>query len=88
MYVEIEFAGSGVRKTGTDLFKASQEQESEPEINLSRFIPMHDLGYSVRITQSFRNVLQLGLADGDELLRGVRRLGSDDGLPLLSGCED
>tara|TARA_R110002110_G_C13418160_1_gene714214 strand:+ start:246 stop:389 length:144 start_codon:yes stop_codon:yes gene_type:complete len=45
---------------------------------------MHDLGYSVRITQSFLNVLQLGLADGDELLREARRLGSDDDeLPLI-----
>ena len=46
--------------------------------NLQASSLMHDLGYSVRITQSFRNVLQLGLADGDELLREVRRLGSDD----------
>lgn len=45
---------------------------------------MHDLGYASRITQSFRNVLQLGLADGNELLREVRRLGSDDDdLPLI-----
>jgi len=51
--------------------------------NLQASSLMHDLGYSVRITQSFRNVLQLGLADGEELLREVRRLGSDDGLPLI-----
>jgi phosphate:Na+ symporter len=51
--------------------------------NLQASSLMHDLGYSVRITQSFRNVLQLGLADGDELLREVRRLGSDDDLPLI-----
>lgn len=51
--------------------------------NLQASSLMHDLGYSVRITQSFRNVLQLGLADGDELLREVRRLGSDDELPLI-----
>jgi phosphate:Na+ symporter len=45
---------------------------------------MHDLNYSARITQSFRNVLQLGLADGNELLREVRRLGGDDDdLPLI-----
>ncbi len=52
--------------------------------NLQASSLMHDLGYSVRITQSFRNVLQLGLADDDELLREVRRLGSDDDdLPLI-----
>lgn len=51
--------------------------------NLQASSLMHDLGYSSRITQSFRNVLQLGLADGDELLREVRRLGSDDELPLI-----
>ena len=51
--------------------------------NLQASSLMHDLGYSVRITQSFRNVLQLGLADGEELLREVRRLGSDDDLPLI-----
>lgn len=51
--------------------------------NLQASSLMHDLGYSARITQSFRSVLQLGLADGDELLREVRRLGSDDELPLI-----
>ncbi len=39
---------------------------------------MHDLNYATRITQSFRNVLQLRLADGNELLREVRLLSSDD----------
>jgi phosphate:Na+ symporter len=51
--------------------------------NLQASSLMHDLNYSARITQSFRNVLQLGLAEGNELLREVRRLGSDDGLPLI-----
>lgn len=45
---------------------------------------MHDLNYSARITQGFRNILQLGLADGNELIREVRRLGSNnDDLPLV-----
>jgi len=52
--------------------------------NLQASSLMHDLNYSARITQSFRNVLQLGLADGNELLREVRRLGGDDDdLPLI-----
>ena len=45
---------------------------------------MHDLGYASRITHNFRNVLQLGLIDGDDLLREVSRLGGDDDeLPLI-----
>ncbi|OEY65400.1 Na/Pi cotransporter family protein [Marinobacter sp. X15-166B] len=51
--------------------------------NLQAGSLMHDLSYATRIIQSFRNVLQLGLADGNELLREVRRLGGDDGLPLI-----
>lgn len=45
---------------------------------------MNDLGYASRITQSLRNVMQLGLVDDNELLREVRRLGGDDDdFPLL-----
>ncbi|UQG61514.1 Na/Pi symporter [Marinobacter sp. M3C] len=45
---------------------------------------MHDLGYAIRITHNFRNVLQLGLADGDELLREVGHLGGEgDDQPLI-----
>lgn len=52
--------------------------------NLQASSLMHDLNYSARITRSFRNVLQLGLADGNELLREIRRLGGDDDdLPLI-----
>jgi phosphate:Na+ symporter len=52
--------------------------------NLQASSLMHDLGYSSRITQSFGNVLQLGLADDNELLREVSRLGGDDDdLPLI-----
>jgi phosphate:Na+ symporter len=41
---------------------------------------MNDLGYSSRISQSLRNVLQLGA--GDQRLRELRRLG-DDQAPLI-----
>ena len=45
---------------------------------------MNDLGYSSRITQSLRNVMQLGLVGENELLREVRRLGGDDDdFPLI-----
>ena len=46
---------------------------------------MNDLGYSSRITQSLRNVLQLGLVGENELLREVRHLGGsdDDDFPLI-----
>ena len=45
---------------------------------------MHDLGYASRITHNFRNVLQLGLADGDELLREVSHLGGEgEDQPLI-----
>ncbi len=45
---------------------------------------MHDLGYASRITHNFRNVLQLGLADGDELLREVGHLGGEgEDQPLI-----
>ncbi len=45
---------------------------------------MNDLGYASRITQSLRNVMQLGLVDDNELLREVRRLGGDDDdFPLI-----
>ena len=45
---------------------------------------MNDLGYASRITQSLRNVMQLGLLDDNQLLREVRRLGGDDDdFPLI-----
>ena len=44
---------------------------------------MNDLGYVSRITQSFRNVLLLGLAGDNELIREVRRLGGGDDGPLI-----
>ncbi|WP_205342010.1 Na/Pi cotransporter family protein [Denitrificimonas caeni] len=45
---------------------------------------MNDLGYASRITQSLRNVMQLGLVGENELLREVRRLGGDDDdFPLI-----
>jgi phosphate:Na+ symporter len=52
--------------------------------NLQASSLMNDLGYSSRITQSLRNVLQLGLVGENELLREVRRLGGDDDdFPLI-----
>lgn len=52
--------------------------------NLQASSLMNDLGYASRITQSLRNVLQLGLVGENELLREVRRLGGDDDdLPLI-----
>jgi phosphate:Na+ symporter len=52
--------------------------------NLQASSLMHDLGYSSRITQSFGNVLRLGLTDDNKLLREVSRLGGDDDeLPLI-----
>ncbi|WP_095597507.1 Na/Pi cotransporter family protein [Pseudomonas sp. PIC25] len=44
---------------------------------------MNDLGYTSRITQSLRNVLLLGLGDGNEMFRAVRQLAPDDGRPLI-----
>lgn len=43
---------------------------------------MNDLGYASRITQSLRNVLQLGGGDS-QLLRAMRHLASEDGAPLI-----
>jgi len=43
---------------------------------------MNDLGYASRITQSLRNVLQLGGGDSP-LLRGMRNLASADETPLI-----
>lgn len=52
--------------------------------NLQASSLMNDLGYASRITQSLRNVMQLGLVDDNELLREVRRLGGDDdNFPLI-----
>ena len=52
--------------------------------NLQASSLMNDLGYVSRITQSLRNVLQLGILDGDDMLREVRKLGGDeDDLPLI-----
>ena len=52
--------------------------------NLQASSLMNDLGYSSRITQSLRNVLQLGLVGDNELLREVRSLGGDDDdFPLI-----
>ena len=52
--------------------------------NLQASSLMNDLGYSSRITQSLRNVMQLGLVGDNELLREVRRLGGDDDdFPLI-----
>lgn len=43
---------------------------------------MNDLGYASRITQSLRNVLLLGQGDGNELLRPLRKMLTEDG-PLI-----
>ena len=51
--------------------------------NLQASSLMNDLGYVSRITQSFRNVLLLGLAGDNELIREVRRLGGGDDGPLI-----
>lgn len=52
--------------------------------NLQASSLMNDLGYASRITQSLRNVMQLGLVGENELLREVRRLGGDDDdFPLI-----
>ena len=47
---------------------------------------MNDLVFMSRpITQSFRNVLQLGVLEGGELLREVRQIGRDeDEFPLIN----
>lgn len=47
--------------------------------NLQASSLMNDLGYVSRITQSLRNVLQLGMLDEEgNLLREVRQLGAED----------
>lgn len=52
--------------------------------NLQASSLMNDLGYVSRITQSLRNVLQLGALDDGELLREVRSLGTgEDEFPLI-----
>lgn len=53
--------------------------------NLQASSLMNDLGYVSRITQSLRNVLQLGLSDGGDMLREVRRLDTnEDEFPLIN----
>ena len=54
--------------------------------NLQASSLMNDLGYTSRITQSLRNVLELGLVGENELLREVRRLGGaeDEDFPLIN----
>lgn len=54
--------------------------------NLQASSLMNDLGYTSRITQSLRNVLELGLVGENELLREVRRLGGaeDEDSPLIN----
>ena len=59
------------------------EVRSQQLDNLQASSLMNDLGYSSRITQSLRNVLQLGLVGDNELLREVRSLGGDDDFPLI-----
>lgn len=51
--------------------------------NLQASSLMNDLGYVSRITQSLRNVLQLGVMEGGDLLREARKLSGDDGVPLI-----
>ena len=59
------------------------EVRSQQLDNLQASSLMNDLGYSSRIIQSLRNVLQLGLVGDNELLREVRSLGGDDDFPLI-----
>lgn len=61
------------------------EVRSQHLDNLQASSLMNDLGYASRITQSLRNVLQLGLVGDNELLREVSRLGGgDDDAPLIA----
>lgn len=61
------------------------EVRSQKLDNLQASSLMNDLGYASRITQSLRNVLQLGLVGENELLREVRSLGGDDDdFPLIN----
>ncbi|HHX35781.1 MAG TPA: Na/Pi cotransporter family protein [Gammaproteobacteria bacterium] len=60
------------------------EVRSQQLDNLQASSLMNDLGYASRITQSLRNVLQLGLVGENELLREVRHFsGDDDEFPLI-----
>lgn len=52
--------------------------------NLQASSLMNDLGYVSRITQSLRNVLQLGIQGDNELLREARRLSAGDEFPLIN----
>ena len=51
--------------------------------NLQASSLINDLGYTSRITQSLRNVLQLGLIEENELLRELRKLGGYSDSPLI-----
>ncbi|MDY0206005.1 MAG: Na/Pi symporter [Pseudomonas sp.] len=64
------------------IFSEVRQQQLD---NMQASSLMNDLGYSSRITQSLRNVLQLGLVGENELLREVRHLGGsgDDDFPLI-----
>lgn len=60
------------------------EVRSQQLDNMQASSLMNDLGYASRITQSLRNVLQLGAVGEHELLREVGRLGGEDNeLPLI-----
>lgn len=60
------------------------EVRSQKLDNMQASSLMNDLGYASRITQSLRNVLQLGLVGENELLREVSPLGGeDDDFPLI-----
>ena len=60
------------------------EVRSQQLDNMQASSLMNDLGYASRITQSLRNVLQLGAVGEHELLREVSRLGGEDNeLPLI-----
>lgn len=64
-------------------YRIFAEVRKEKLDNLQASSLMNDLGYVSRITQSLRNVLQLGLVEEGELIREVRRLGlRDEELPL------
>lgn len=61
------------------LFREVREQRMD---GLQVSSLMNDLGYASRITQSLRNVLQLGAGDS-ALLRGIRQLGAQEDTPLI-----
>lgn len=67
-------------------YRIFSEVRNQQLDNLQASSLMNDLGYTSRITQSLRNVLELGLVGENELLREVRRLGGDDeeDFPLIN----